>query len=282
MRADIQVDIERKTFASGLSPELISALRRCRPGDLVAVISDEESFGPELETWCRFTGNPLLGATVENGRSRWVFRCGAVPVPTGVPAEENRPVGSRLWLYTIFDCNLHCDYCCVRSSPTAPRRELGLARVQRIAREAANLGVKTQLQATMVQDTDVAVQRARFEHAIAILIGKPPASFSLPASPLNLAPPDISAGLPSQLLERRPDIAAAERRVAEVNDQIGIRARRILSDCHIERVCWIRRQFHHQLVYLAEPLLGRRTVHVRNSVRCRPPPCDFNLRPRQL
>jgi NodT family efflux transporter outer membrane factor (OMF) lipoprotein len=81
---------------------------------------------------------------------------------------------------------------------------------------------QTQLQATMVQDTDVAVQRAQFEHAIAVLIGKPPAAFSLPASPLNLAPPDVSAGLPSQLLERRPDIAAAERRVAEANDQIGI------------------------------------------------------------
>jgi len=73
-----------------------------------------------------------------------------------------------------------------------------------------------------VQDTDVSVQRAQFEHAIAILIGKPPAAFNLPAAPLNLTPPDISAGLPSQLLERRPDIAAAERRVAEANDQIGI------------------------------------------------------------
>src|ERR1700735_766628 len=81
---------------------------------------------------------------------------------------------------------------------------------------------QTQLQTTMVQDTDIAVQRAQFEHAIAILIGKPSAAFSLPASPLNLAPPDISAGLPSQLLERRPDVAAAERRVAEANDQIGI------------------------------------------------------------
>jgi NodT family efflux transporter outer membrane factor (OMF) lipoprotein len=81
---------------------------------------------------------------------------------------------------------------------------------------------QTQLQTTMVQDTDIGVQRAQFEHAIAVLIGKPPAAFSLPASPLNLAPPDISAGLPSQLLERRPDIAADERRVAEANDQIGI------------------------------------------------------------
>ena len=67
---------------------------------------------------------------------------GAVAVPAGIPTEDDRPVGSRLWLYTNFDCNLHCDYCCVRSSPTVPRRELGLARVQRIAREAAELGVK--------------------------------------------------------------------------------------------------------------------------------------------
>ncbi len=142
MRADVDLYIGRKTFASGLLPELVSVLRRSHPGDLVAVVSDEESIGPELETWCRFTGNPLLESTVENGRARWVFRFGAVPAPAGVPAEVNRPVGSRLWLYTNFDCNLHCDYCCVRSSPTAARRELGLARVQRIAREAAELGVK--------------------------------------------------------------------------------------------------------------------------------------------
>jgi len=62
-------------------------------------------------------------------------------VPAGVLGDD-RPVGSRLWLYTNFDCNLHCDYCCVRSSPTVLRRELGLARIQRIAREAAGLGVK--------------------------------------------------------------------------------------------------------------------------------------------
>jgi hypothetical protein len=137
MRADVNLDIGRKTFASGLLPELIAVLRRSHPGDLVAVVGDEEGLGLELETWCRFTANPLLETTVENGRGRFVFRCGAVPVP-----EDNRPVGSRLWLYTNFDCNLHCDYCCVRSSPAVPRRELGLARVQRIAREAPQLGVK--------------------------------------------------------------------------------------------------------------------------------------------
>jgi sulfatase maturation enzyme AslB (radical SAM superfamily) len=138
MKANIDLDIGRKTFASGLLPELIAALRGSRPGDLVAVAGDDESIGSELETWCRFTGNPLLETTVEKGRRRWVFRCGAAPVASA----DNRPVGSRLWLYTNFDCNLRCDYCCVRSSPTASRRELGLERVQRIAREAAELGVK--------------------------------------------------------------------------------------------------------------------------------------------
>ena len=81
---------------------------------------------------------------------------------------------------------------------------------------------QTQLDTTNVQDTDVTVQRAQFEHAIAILIGKPPADFSLAAAPVNNQPPSIPIGLPSDLLQRRPDIAAAERRVAEANQQIGI------------------------------------------------------------
>jgi NodT family efflux transporter outer membrane factor (OMF) lipoprotein len=81
---------------------------------------------------------------------------------------------------------------------------------------------QTQLDQATVQDTDIGVQRAAFEHAIAAIIGKPPASFSLTESPLNIQPPGIPVGMPSQLLERRPDIAAVERRVAEANEQIGI------------------------------------------------------------
>jgi NodT family efflux transporter outer membrane factor (OMF) lipoprotein len=81
---------------------------------------------------------------------------------------------------------------------------------------------QTQLDTTRVQDTDVTVQRAQFEHAIAILIGKPPADFALAAKPDTDEPPKIPVGLPSQLLQRRPDIAADERRMAEANQQIGI------------------------------------------------------------
>jgi NodT family efflux transporter outer membrane factor (OMF) lipoprotein len=82
---------------------------------------------------------------------------------------------------------------------------------------------KTQLDGARVQDTDVTVMRAQYEHAIATLIGKPPAEFSITPSPKTaLQLPAIPVGLPASLLERRPDIAAGERRVAEANDQIGI------------------------------------------------------------
>jgi NodT family efflux transporter outer membrane factor (OMF) lipoprotein len=81
---------------------------------------------------------------------------------------------------------------------------------------------ETQLEAARVQVHDITLQRAQFEHAIAVLLGVPPASFSLSDVPLNARPPVIPTGLPSELLERRPDIAAAERRVAEANDRIGI------------------------------------------------------------
>jgi NodT family efflux transporter outer membrane factor (OMF) lipoprotein len=81
---------------------------------------------------------------------------------------------------------------------------------------------QTQLEAAKVQAHDITLQRAQFEHAIAILLGLPPASFTLPGAPLDARPPIIPPGLPSELLERRPDIAAAERRVAEANDRIGI------------------------------------------------------------
>ena len=136
MKAAFELDAGTKTFASGLLPELIDALRRSHPGDLIA-IRGEANMGADLEAWCRFTRNTLVDTTVESGRMRWVIRYGEAPAN----ADADRPIGSRLWLYTNFDCNLSCDYCCVRSSPKAPRRALGLERVRRIAREVAELGV---------------------------------------------------------------------------------------------------------------------------------------------
>jgi NodT family efflux transporter outer membrane factor (OMF) lipoprotein len=91
-----------------------------------------------------------------------------------------------------------------------------------IASEVEVQQAKTVLQTTRAQAIDVGVQRAQFEHAVAILIGKPPAEFSLPPLPLTAPPPHVPLGLPSDLLERRPDIAAAERRVASANAQIGV------------------------------------------------------------
>lgn len=81
---------------------------------------------------------------------------------------------------------------------------------------------ETQLYAVQAQLMDLGVARAAYEHAIAILIGKAPADLTLPAVTLNTLPPSVPMGVPSELLERRPDIASAERRVAAANEQIGI------------------------------------------------------------
>jgi NodT family efflux transporter outer membrane factor (OMF) lipoprotein len=91
-----------------------------------------------------------------------------------------------------------------------------------IASEVEVQQASTQLETTRAQAIDVGVLRAQNEHAIATLIGKPPASFTLASLPLNSPPPSIPAQLPSELLERRPDIAAAERRMASANAQIGV------------------------------------------------------------
>ncbi|MFZ0980769.1 MAG: efflux transporter outer membrane subunit [Candidatus Acidiferrales bacterium] len=81
---------------------------------------------------------------------------------------------------------------------------------------------ETQLETTQAQDAALDVQRAQFEHAIAMLTGQPASTFSIPVEPLKSNLPAIPFGVPSQLLERRPDIAAAERSVAQANAQIGI------------------------------------------------------------
>jgi NodT family efflux transporter outer membrane factor (OMF) lipoprotein len=91
-----------------------------------------------------------------------------------------------------------------------------------VASRADVLLAETQLKSTQAQAIDIGVQRAQLEHAIAVLLGKPASLLSMPVAPLSAVPPAIPVGVPSELLERRPDIATAERNMAAANAQIGV------------------------------------------------------------
>lgn len=93
-----------------------------------------------------------------------------------------------------------------------------------IAARSDVLQAEAQLRSTEAQAIDLGVQRAQLEHAIALLIGRPPAAFSLPATSLAAVAPSIPITLPAELLERRPDIASSERSMAAANAQVGVAA----------------------------------------------------------
>lgn len=91
-----------------------------------------------------------------------------------------------------------------------------------VASKAEVAQAQTQLDQTQAEDIEIGVARAQYEHAVAVLMGELPEGFHLRANPLHEDPPAIPVGLPSELLERRPDIASAERQMAAANEQIGI------------------------------------------------------------
>jgi pyruvate-formate lyase-activating enzyme len=115
--------------------DLVERVGALPQGSTTSVALDPD--GPALvAAWCARTGNELVA--IQDGVA--TVRRGRAPDPVSDLAPDQVP-GARLWIYTNFDCNLACDYCCVQSSPQSPRRSLGVDRVRRLATEAAAAGV---------------------------------------------------------------------------------------------------------------------------------------------
>jgi organic radical activating enzyme len=139
-------------LGSGLLFELVAALRDAAPGDLVA-LTTTAPIANDLEAWSLLTGHAIVSASRQPDGTRWLVAKAGEPTHETAPVaardsalepeeESHMELGSRLWLYTNFDCNLACDYCCVRSTPQVPRRALGQERIARIAAQAAAIGVR--------------------------------------------------------------------------------------------------------------------------------------------
>jgi organic radical activating enzyme len=136
LRHAVEVRAGAKDFSTGLLNDLLAAFQGLADGELLS-LQGPARLGPDLDRWARFTGNSIVEVIPEGETSRFLVRKGA---PRSY--DETPVVGSRLWLYSNFDCNLACDYCCVRSSPQADPRALPLEAVRRAAAEAPGAGVR--------------------------------------------------------------------------------------------------------------------------------------------
>jgi NodT family efflux transporter outer membrane factor (OMF) lipoprotein len=130
-------------------------------------------------------------------------------------------VAQKYFLLRMYDAEIRL----MRGSVASYEKSLQLNRNQYAVGVASRGNVvqaEAQLSSTRTQALDVELTRTQLEHAIAVLIGKPPAEFAIAAKPWNAVIPAIAPTLPSELLLRRPDIAAAERMMAAANAQIGV------------------------------------------------------------
>lgn len=110
MKANLEIDVGQKTFSDGLLPELIAALRRSRPGDLMAVVTSKSNLSADFEIWCRLTRNSLIELTVEAGRSRYVIRCGEVmPEPEAAQLSAHASGCTRTSIATFGAATAACD-----------------------------------------------------------------------------------------------------------------------------------------------------------------------------
>ena len=167
-----------------------------------------------------------------------------------------------------------------------------------VAAKGDVLLAETQLKTAAAQAVDIGVQRAQLEHAIAVLAGKAASDFSIPASPLLAGPPaafslaepqtgaegarTLALGVPSELLERRPDVAAAERSAAAANAQIGVALSAYYPDITLSASGGFAGSRPVSLAHLAEPFLVRRSRRRGDGLRRRTPARPYRPGPRRL
>lgn len=137
MRVKLDLGEQTAGFSDGLLLVLLDGLRQLRDGELLAFSTRDDGLHAPLEQWAALSGCAIVEHSRVDGRWRYVIRNGEV-----TPEDQPVPLAQRLWLYTNFDCNLRCDYCCVRSSPQAARRALPLPTIQALLRQAEHLGTR--------------------------------------------------------------------------------------------------------------------------------------------
>ncbi len=129
---------------SGLLLLITRAMRRLSEGELLGVRSAEETVVTDLPAWADLVGHEIVGQAADSPEGPWWFsvrKVVAATVPQSIfTTGERTPVGRRLWLYTNFDCNLACTYCCAESSPKAPARRMPLEVAREVFAELKDEG----------------------------------------------------------------------------------------------------------------------------------------------